>query len=132
MADIQDYKSTPKFETFSYLPAMTPEKTRRQIAYIVSQGWNPGIEHVEPSRAFNYYWYMWKLPMFGEQSVDVIIAELEACVDARNEGREIEREGKEILANAAKTSPELKIAMETWKEIKFEFDTVDKLDVVNR
>ena len=57
---------------------------------------------------------------------------LEACVDARNEGRELEREGKDILGNAAKSSPELKIAMETWKEIKFEFDTVDKLDVVNR
>lgn len=57
---------------------------------------------------------------------------LEACVEARNEGRELEREGKEILTNAAKDSPELKIAMETWKEIKFEFDTVDKLDVVNR
>ena len=79
MSDIQDYKSTPKFETFSYLPAMTPEKTRRQIAYIVSQGWNPGIEHVEPERAFNYYWYMWKLPMFGETDVDVIMKEAEAC-----------------------------------------------------
>ena len=30
---------------------------------------------------------------------------------------------------AAKHSPELAIALETWKEIKFEFDTVDKLDV---
>jgi hypothetical protein len=29
----------------------------------------------------------------------------------------------------AKHSPELAIALETWKEIKFEFDTVDKLDV---
>ena len=29
---------------------------------------------------------------------------------------------------AAQHSPELKIAMETWKEIKFEFDMVDKLD----
>ena len=57
---------------------------------------------------------------------------LEASVEARNEGRDLEREGKEILTNAAKDSPELKIAMETWKEIKFEFDTVDKLDVVNR
>jgi ribulose-bisphosphate carboxylase large chain len=26
----------------------------------------------------------------------------------------------------------LKIAMETWKEIKFEFDTVDKLDVAHK
>ena len=57
---------------------------------------------------------------------------LEACVEARNEGMDVERQGKEILTNAAKSSPELKIAMETWKEIKFEFDTVDKLDVVNR
>ena len=57
---------------------------------------------------------------------------LEACVKARNEGRELEKEGKEILTDAAKHSPELKMAMETWKEIKFEFDTVDKLDVVHR
>jgi ribulose-bisphosphate carboxylase large chain len=53
---------------------------------------------------------------------------LEACVRARNEGREVEREGKDILVQAAKSSPELKIAMETWKEVKFEFDVVDKLD----
>ncbi len=57
---------------------------------------------------------------------------LEACVQARNEGREIEKEGKDILTKAAKHSPELKVAMETWKEIKFEFDTVDKLDVQHR
>ncbi len=52
----------------------------------------------------------------------------EACVQARNEGRDVEREAREILSQAAKSSPELAAAMETWKEIKFEFDTVDKLD----
>jgi ribulose-bisphosphate carboxylase large chain len=57
---------------------------------------------------------------------------LEACVEARNRGVEIEKEGKDILTNAAKHSPELKMAMETWKEIKFEFDTVDKLDVAHK
>ena len=57
---------------------------------------------------------------------------LEACVQARNEGRQLEKEGKDILTKAAQHSPELKIAMETWKEIKFEFDTVDKLDVQHR
>lgn len=56
---------------------------------------------------------------------------LEACTQARNEGRVLEREGKDVLTQAAKHSPELKAAMETWKEIKFEFDTVDKLDVVH-
>ena len=48
------------------------------------------------------------------------------------QGRELEKEAKEILTGAAKSSPELKIAMETWKEIKFEFDTVDKLDVAHK
>jgi ribulose-bisphosphate carboxylase large chain len=57
---------------------------------------------------------------------------LEACVEARNQGRAVEKEGKDILLNAAKSSPELKAAMETWKEIKFEFDTVDKLDVTHK
>ena len=54
---------------------------------------------------------------------------LEASVKARNQGREIEKEARDILTEAAKTSPELAAAMDTWKEIKFEFDTVDKLDV---
>ena len=54
---------------------------------------------------------------------------LEACVQARNEGRNLEREGGDILRVAAKHSPPLAAAMEIWKEIKFEFDTVDKLDV---
>ena len=53
-------------------------------------------------------------------------------MEARNAGRELEKESKEILTNAAKHSPELKVAMETWKEIKFEFDTVDKLDIQHK
>lgn len=57
---------------------------------------------------------------------------LEACVRARNEGRDVEREGKDILTTAAQSSPELKMAMETWREIKFEFDVVDKLDAPHR
>ena len=85
MSDMQDYKSSlsdtssRKFETFSYLPTMTEAQMRQQIEYIVSKGWNPGIEHTEPENASGNYWYMWKLPMFGETNVDTILAELEAC-----------------------------------------------------
>jgi ribulose-bisphosphate carboxylase small chain len=85
MADMQDYKSSlsdvtsRKFETFSYLPEMTAEQTRKQVEYIVSKGWNPAIEHTEPENATDSYWYMWKLPMFGETDVDVILGEAEAC-----------------------------------------------------
>jgi ribulose-bisphosphate carboxylase large chain len=53
---------------------------------------------------------------------------LEAVVQARNEGRDILAEGKDILAAAARRSPELQAALEVWKEIKFEFETVDRLD----
>ena len=85
MSEMQDYKSSlsdvtsRKFETFSYLPEMDDERIRKQVAYIVSRGWNPAIEHVEPENAFDHYWYMWKLPMFGETDVDRILAEVDAC-----------------------------------------------------
>ncbi len=79
MSDIQDYKGGRKYETFSYLPELTPDQIRAQVAYIIRQGWTPAIEHTEPDRSMSHFWYMWKLPMFGEQSVDNVLAELEAC-----------------------------------------------------
>ena len=69
---MQDYRSSlsdpasRKFETFSYLPAMSAEQIRKQVEYILARGWNPAIEHTEPEHAVGSYWYMWKLPMFGE------------------------------------------------------------------
>ncbi len=71
--------STRKFGTFSYLPEMDAARARKQIEYIVRQGWTPIIEHVEADRVTEHYWYMWKLPMFGEKSVDSIIAEITTC-----------------------------------------------------
>ncbi len=76
---VENYKQEQRFETFSYLPSMSSEEIRAQIGYVISQGWNPAIEHVEPSGAGRNYWFMWKLPFFGEQSVDSVLAELEAC-----------------------------------------------------
>lgn len=85
MTDLQDYASSlsdaasRKFETFSYLTEMDDERIRKQVEYIVRQGWNPAIEHTEPENAFGHFWYMWKLPLFGETDVDRIMAEAEAC-----------------------------------------------------
>jgi ribulose-bisphosphate carboxylase small chain len=82
---MQDYKSSlsdsksRKFETFSYLPEMTDEDIKKQVQFLISKGWNPAIEHTEPANAFNHYWYMWKLPMFGETDVNKILAEANAC-----------------------------------------------------
>jgi ribulose-bisphosphate carboxylase small chain len=85
MSEMQDYHSrlsdpaSRKFETFSYLPAMTTEQIRAQVDYIVKRGWNPAVEHTEPQNAFDHFWYMWKLPLFGESDVARILAEAEAC-----------------------------------------------------
>jgi ribulose-bisphosphate carboxylase small chain len=85
MSEMQDYQSSlsdpksRKFETFSYLPEMNQDNIYKQVKYIVSRGWNPAIEHTEPEQAFNHYWYMWKLPMFGEADVDKILAEADSC-----------------------------------------------------
>jgi ribulose-bisphosphate carboxylase small chain len=85
MSDMQDYKSSladstsRKFETFSYLTEMDKARIEKQVQYIVNKGWNPAVEHTEPVNAFDHYWYMWKLPLFGETDVKKILAEAEAC-----------------------------------------------------
>lgn len=80
MAGILPFKLTErKSETFSYLPPLTPDKIRKQIQYLVNQGWNPSVEHTEPEKSFSHYWYMWKLPFFGERSIERILGEIEEC-----------------------------------------------------
>ena len=79
MATVADYKQSLRYETFSYLPPLSAEDIRAQIQYVIAQGWNPAVEHVEPTGAARNYWFMWKLPMFGEQNVDVVLEELDAC-----------------------------------------------------
>ena len=94
MSEMQDYSSrlsdpaSRKMGTFSYLPQLTEEELRKQVEYIVRKGWNPAIEHTEPENASSHYWYMWKLPMFGETDVDAIFQEIEQCKKA-NPGNHI-------------------------------------------
>lgn len=85
---IQDYPSrmddagSRKLGTFSYLPPLTREQVRRQVQYMLSQGWTPAVEHVEPARAMSTFWYMWKLPMFAEQDPDTVLTEVDLCHQA--------------------------------------------------
>ena len=68
-----------KTGTFSYLPPMTALQLRKQVEYILARGWTPAVEHSDAGRAPGSYWSMWKLPMFGETSVERVLAEAEAC-----------------------------------------------------
>ncbi|WP_439533409.1 form I ribulose bisphosphate carboxylase large subunit [Polymorphobacter sp.] len=53
---------------------------------------------------------------------------LECMVLARNEGRDIANEGPEILADAARWCSPLKAALETWKNVSFNYASTDTPD----
>merc|ERR1711943_143851 len=74
-----------------------PANSRRiakQVDYLVGNGWSPCIEFASqeeadtnqlffagPALYENRYWTMWKLPMFGCQSGDEVLAEIQNCQD---------------------------------------------------
>ena len=55
---------------------------------------------------------------------------LEAMVKARNEGRDFMVEGPDILNAAAKSCPPLQVALDTWGDISFNYESTDTPDVV--
>ena len=109
MSAIQDYHSrlsdpaSRKFGTFSYLPPLSAADVRRQVDYLLSRGWAPAIEHTEPGHATGSYWYMWKLPMFGEKSADKVLAEAKACHEA-NPGNHVRLVGYDKLRQTQGTA----------------------------
>ncbi len=55
---------------------------------------------------------------------------VEAMVKARNEGKDFLREGEEILRLAARHSPELQVALDTWGDVSFDYESTDTPDVL--
>jgi len=55
---------------------------------------------------------------------------LEAMIQARNEGRDYLAEGPDILAAAARWCGPLRAALETWKDITFNYASTDTADFV--
>jgi ribulose-bisphosphate carboxylase large chain len=55
---------------------------------------------------------------------------VEAMIKARNEGRDYRKEGDDILKAAAKHSRELQVALDTWGDITFNYESTDTPDVV--
>jgi ribulose-bisphosphate carboxylase large chain len=55
---------------------------------------------------------------------------VEAMIKARNEGREFHLEGREILQQAGRYSPELRAALEVWKDVTFNYESTDTPDVL--
>ncbi len=55
---------------------------------------------------------------------------LEVMIKARNEGRDIWNEGPQILAEAAKWCSPLNAALQTWKDVTFNYASTDTADFV--
>jgi ribulose-bisphosphate carboxylase large chain len=51
-------------------------------------------------------------------------------IKARNEGRDFAREGEDILRDAARRCQPLQVALDTWGEITFSYESTDTPDVV--
>jgi len=56
---------------------------------------------------------------------------LETMVKARNEGKDIINDGPDILKQAAKTCKPLEKALETWKDVSFNYTSTDTPDFAN-
>ena len=55
---------------------------------------------------------------------------LEVMIQAKNEGRDCLAEGPEILKKAAEWSPELRGALDIWRDVTFDFTSTDTADAV--
>ena len=55
---------------------------------------------------------------------------LEAVVKARNEGRDLLKEGPDVLRRAAEISRPLDVALATWGDVTFDYTSTDAPDAV--
>jgi ribulose-bisphosphate carboxylase large chain len=55
---------------------------------------------------------------------------VEAMIQARNEGRDVLAEGLEILEAAARWCAPLRMALELWREVSFDYTPTDTPDVL--
>ncbi len=100
-----------RLETFSYLPELSGEQLARQVRSILLRHLVVGIEYTTAPDPFDHYWTMWKLPLFGTDDPEAVLAELSACRQAnpgayiKVNGYDRSRQGQVVSFVAAR--PEL-------------------------
>ncbi len=68
-----------RYETLSYLPPLSDAQIAKQIQYILNQGYIPAIEFNEISEPTEFYWTLWKLPLFNARTTQEVLNEVQAC-----------------------------------------------------
>jgi ribulose-bisphosphate carboxylase small chain len=65
--------------TFSFLPDLTDEQIRVQVAYCLGNGWAVGVEYTDDPHPRNTYWEMWGLPNFDLKDPAGVLHEIAEC-----------------------------------------------------
>ncbi len=68
--------------TFSFLPDLTDDQIRAQLAYAIGNGWALSVEHTEDPHPRNVFWEMWGAPHFDLRDPGRVLAEVRACREA--------------------------------------------------
>jgi ribulose-bisphosphate carboxylase small chain len=65
--------------TFSFLPDLSDEQIRRQIAYCLDKGWAIGLETTDDPHPRNTFWEMFGNPMFDLRDPAGVMLEVAQC-----------------------------------------------------
>ncbi len=65
--------------TFSFLPDLTDEQIRAQVAFCQGNGWAVSIESSDDPHPRNTYWEMYGAPMFEQQDPAAVMRQIADC-----------------------------------------------------
>jgi ribulose-bisphosphate carboxylase small chain len=78
-----------RFETFAYLPPLSPQQIEAQILFALRSGWQIALEFAENPSSADLYWNSWAIPPVRINSstgqpepltAGHVAAQVEACV----------------------------------------------------
>jgi ribulose-bisphosphate carboxylase small chain len=64
---------------FSFLPDLSDEQIKLQVAYALAKGWAVNVEYTDDPHPRNTYWEMWGMPMFDLKDPAGLLMEIAAC-----------------------------------------------------
>ncbi|MEM1369429.1 MAG: ribulose bisphosphate carboxylase small subunit [Cyanobacteria bacterium P01_H01_bin.15] len=68
-----------RYETLSYLPALSDQQIMRQIDYMLEQGYIPAVEFQKDPNPADHHWTLWKLPLFDCSNSQQVVNEVREC-----------------------------------------------------
>ncbi len=68
-----------RFETFSFLPPMSPNQVRMQAENILNLGNIPMIEFADNPSPDETYWKMWPIPENTTVTSTTIVSQIDSC-----------------------------------------------------